>query len=88
MNVGFPVPDAVWAVSVVVGIIVTSVLFCSHFHQIEGDRAAGKLSPLVRLGASRALQVDLTPNVVAALCSRVTSLGQAGGVTLKAIGAV
>ena len=57
MNVGFPVPDAVWAVSVAVGITVTSILFCSHFHQIDGDRAAGKMSPLVRLGAQRALQV-------------------------------
>ena len=66
MNLGFPVPDAVWAVSVVVGITVTSVLFCSHFHQIEGDRAAGKMSPLVRLGASRAVQVRLTPEVSAA----------------------
>ena len=58
---GFPVPDAVWLVSAVVGIAVTSVLFCSHFHQIEGDRAAGKMSPLVRLGAARALQVPRTP---------------------------
>jgi len=66
VNLGFPVPDAVWAVSVVVGITVTSVLFCSHFHQIEGDRAAGKMSPLVRLGASRAVQVRLTPEVSAA----------------------
>ena len=61
VNVGFPVPDAVWAVSVAVGITVTSILFCSHFHQIDGDRAAGKMSPLVRLGAPRALQVFWQP---------------------------
>jgi hypothetical protein len=47
----------VWAASALIGITVASVLFCSHFHQIEGDAAAGKLSPLVRLGPERGLQV-------------------------------
>ena len=50
-------PPAVWAASVLVGTTVASVLFCSHWHQIDGDRAAGKLSPLVRLGPDRALKV-------------------------------
>ncbi|PSN17895.1 2-carboxy-1,4-naphthoquinone phytyltransferase [filamentous cyanobacterium CCP5] len=35
---------------VVVGITTTLVLFCSHFHQVEEDLAAGKRSPIVRLG--------------------------------------
>ena len=54
---GAPLPAAVWAASAVVGITVASVLFCSHWHQIEGDRAAGKMSPLVRLGPDKAVHV-------------------------------
>lgn len=37
----------------VVGLTVTLVLFCSHFHQVEDDLAAGKRSPIVRLGTAR-----------------------------------
>ncbi|KAK9917091.1 hypothetical protein WJX75_000805 [Coccomyxa subellipsoidea] len=51
------VTAAAAAASVIVGATTTSVLFCSHFHQIEGDTAAGKLSPLVRLGPHRGYQV-------------------------------
>lgn len=54
---GVAVPATVWAASVLVGITVASILFCSHFHQIEGDAAAGKMSPLVRLGPQRGMQV-------------------------------
>lgn len=43
----------------VVGITVTLVLFCSHFHQVEDDIAAGKKSPIVRLGTKRG--ADLIP---------------------------
>lgn len=43
--------------SLLVGITTTTILFCSHFHQIEGDRAHGKMSPLVRLGGEKATQV-------------------------------
>lgn len=53
------VPVAVWAASALVGVTVTSILFCSHFHQIEGDRAAGKMSPLVSLGPDNGMQVRL-----------------------------
>ncbi|MGG6293099.1 2-carboxy-1,4-naphthoquinone phytyltransferase [Leptolyngbya sp. AN02str] len=42
------------AASVVVGISTTLVLFCSHFHQVADDIAAGKRSPIVRLGTQRA----------------------------------
>ncbi len=38
------------AASVIVGIATTLILFCSHFHQVEDDIAAGKRSPIVRLG--------------------------------------
>ena len=43
--------------SVVVGITTTIILFCSHFHQIADDKAANKMSPLVRLGTANAVKV-------------------------------
>lgn len=39
--------------SVLVGITTSIILFCSHFHQVEDDIAAGKRSPIVRLGTAR-----------------------------------
>lgn len=45
------------AASVIVGIATSLVLFCSHFHQVEDDIAAGKRSPVVRLGTAKAAQV-------------------------------
>lgn len=33
------------------------ILFCSHFHQLEEDKNAGKRSPVVRLGTSLASRV-------------------------------
>lgn len=47
------IPGSMWALSTFVGISTTIILFCSHFHQIEGDRAAGKMSPLVRMGVEK-----------------------------------
>jgi len=51
------VPPAVWALAAVVGGSTTVILFCSHFHQTAGDRAVGKMSPLVRLGTERGVAV-------------------------------
>lgn len=45
------------AASVIVGIATTLILFCSHFHQVEDDIAAGKRSPIVRLGTKRGAQI-------------------------------
>ncbi|MHC5745694.1 MAG: 2-carboxy-1,4-naphthoquinone phytyltransferase [Nostoc sp.] len=45
------------AASVIVGIATTLILFCSHFHQVKDDIAAGKRSPIVRLGTQRGAQV-------------------------------
>jgi len=45
------------AASVVVGIATSLILFCSHFHQVEDDRAAGKRSPVVRLGTRRSARL-------------------------------
>ncbi len=38
------------AASLIIGISTTLILFCSHFHQVKDDLAAGKLSPIVRMG--------------------------------------
>ena len=38
--------------SVFIGITTSLILFCSHFHQVEDDLAAGKRSPIVRLGTA------------------------------------
>ncbi|KAK9823681.1 hypothetical protein WJX72_004586 [[Myrmecia] bisecta] len=58
---GYPiqpvVPALVQTLSVLVGITTSVILFCSHFHQIDGDTAAGKRSPLVRLGSQGGLKV-------------------------------
>lgn len=45
------------AVSVIVGIVTSLVLFCSHFHQVKDDIAAGKRSPIVRLGTKTGAKV-------------------------------
>ena len=37
-------------ISVIIGITTSIILFCSHFHQVRDDLAAGKRSPIVRLG--------------------------------------
>ena len=38
------------AVSLIIGISTSIILFCSHFHQVKDDLAAGKRSPIVRMG--------------------------------------
>lgn len=43
--------------SVVVGIATSLILFCSHFHQVKDDLAAGKKSPIVRLGTKNSAQL-------------------------------
>ena len=41
------------AISAIVGISTSIILFCSHFHQVADDLAAGKRSPIVRLGTAK-----------------------------------
>jgi 1,4-dihydroxy-2-naphthoate octaprenyltransferase len=43
--------------SVMLGMVTSLILFCSHFHQVEDDMAAGKRSPIVRLGTTRGAQL-------------------------------
>ncbi len=45
------------AAAIIVGIITSLILFCSHFNQVADDTAAGKQSPVVRLGTQRAAQL-------------------------------
>ena len=45
------------AASVIIGIATSLILFCSHFHQVKDDLAAGKRSPIVRLGTPTAARL-------------------------------
>ena len=46
-----------FAISSIVGISTSIILFCSHFHQVKDDLAAGKRSPIVRLGTDLGAKV-------------------------------
>ncbi|XP_075485934.1 2-carboxy-1,4-naphthoquinone phytyltransferase, chloroplastic-like [Primulina tabacum] len=52
-----PITNTVVWSSILVGYTTALILFCSHFHQIEDDKAVGKMSPLVRLGTKKASKV-------------------------------
>lgn len=69
-------PAALLAAAVV-GIATTLILFCSHFHQLEDDAAAGKRSPIVKLGTARAAR--LVPWMAGAIFA-LTGFGIAIGV--------
>ncbi|XP_024021711.1 2-carboxy-1,4-naphthoquinone phytyltransferase, chloroplastic isoform X2 [Morus notabilis] len=56
-GIGQPLTGSILSASLLVGFTTTLILFCSHFHQTEGDLAVGKLSPLVRIGTERGAQV-------------------------------
>jgi 1,4-dihydroxy-2-naphthoate octaprenyltransferase len=43
--------------SIIIGITTSIILFCSHFHQVEDDLAAGKRSPIVRLGTKTGAKI-------------------------------
>ncbi len=45
------------AASIIIGISTSIILFCSHFHQVKDDLAAGKLSPIVRMGIEMGARV-------------------------------
>jgi len=47
------------AASVILGIVTSLILFCSHFHQVADDIAAGKRSPIVRMGTEIGAKVLL-----------------------------
>ena len=76
-------PAVVYATGVLVGCTTAFILFTSHFHQEEGDRAAGKLSPVVRLGLPGALLV--ADNVIGAHYATVATLAAAGWLPYTAV---
>ena len=49
-------PGVIGAASLV-GLTTTAILFTSHFHQEEGDAAAGKKSPVVRFGLPKCIDL-------------------------------
>ncbi|KAH1221219.1 2-carboxy-1,4-naphthoquinone phytyltransferase, chloroplastic [Glycine max] len=53
----FPLSGTILSASILVGFTTSLILFCSHFHQVEGDREVGKMSPLVRLGTKKGAEV-------------------------------
>ncbi|XP_045819256.1 2-carboxy-1,4-naphthoquinone phytyltransferase, chloroplastic isoform X3 [Trifolium pratense] len=53
----FPLSGTVLSASILVGFTTSLILFCSHFHQVDGDKEVGKLSPLVRLGTEKGAEV-------------------------------
>lgn len=61
-----------FAVATFVGFTTTLILFCSHFHQVADDLAAGKRSPIVRLGTARGANL-LTGGII--LCFSGWGLG-------------
>lgn len=65
------------AASVILGISTSLILFCSHFHQVADDLAAGKRSPIVRLGTQRS--AELLPWVCGSLYA-LTLLGVGLGI--------
>ena len=62
--------------SLVIGLTTTLILFCSHFHQVEDDMAAGKRSPIVRLGTQTGANLLLWfCSSIFALIALLTTLG-------------
>ena len=54
------------ACSALIGLTTAAILLCSHFHSIDTDKAAKKMSPLVRLGTpQRGALVSLLEIMVA-----------------------
>ncbi|MDJ0661424.1 MAG: 2-carboxy-1,4-naphthoquinone phytyltransferase [Crocosphaera sp.] len=47
-----------------IGISTSIILFCSHFHQVADDLAAGKRSPIVRLGTKLGSQVLMVTTIL------------------------
>ena len=59
------------AVSTIIGFSTSIILFCSHFHQVEDDLAAGKRSPIVRLGTANGAKVLAVATVMIYLLTAV-----------------
>ncbi|CAI0376070.1 unnamed protein product [Linum tenue] len=79
----FQLTATVLSVSLLIGFTTTLILFCSHFHQVEEDKAVGKISPLVRLGTKRG--AILVKVAVVTLYSLLVAFGISGALPLTCI---
>ncbi|MDY7003036.1 MAG: 2-carboxy-1,4-naphthoquinone phytyltransferase [Cyanobacteriota bacterium] len=62
--------------SIIIGITTAIILFCSHFHQVKDDLAAGKRSPIVRMGTKAGSQLlNWSCGIVFVLISICVGLG-------------
>ncbi|MFW6357978.1 MAG: 2-carboxy-1,4-naphthoquinone phytyltransferase [Chroococcales cyanobacterium] len=69
-------PTTALGASIIIGITTSIILFCSHFHQVKDDLAAGKRSPIVRLGTARgAIVLSWSTGSVFALAILLVILG-------------
>ncbi|MDJ0580290.1 2-carboxy-1,4-naphthoquinone phytyltransferase [Crocosphaera sp.] len=55
---------SILATGTLIGISTSIILFCSHFHQVKDDLAAGKRSPIVRLGTKLGSQVLMVTTIL------------------------
>ena len=55
---------SILAPGTLIGISTSIILFCSHFHQVEDDLAAGKRSHIVRLGTQLGSQVLMVTTIL------------------------
>ena len=53
----FHLDNANWLAAIFIGITTSLILLCSHFHQVDDDLAAGKRSPVARMGTQRSAYV-------------------------------
>jgi 1,4-dihydroxy-2-naphthoate octaprenyltransferase len=60
------------------------ILFCSHFHQVQDDIAAGKKSPIVRLGTKSG--ADVVVGSVLGIYGMVLGLIAGGWIPLATLG--
>ncbi|KAL5714838.1 1,4-dihydroxy-2-naphthoate polyprenyltransferase [Ranunculus cassubicifolius] len=78
-----PINGTILSASLLVGFTTTLILLCSHFHQVDGDLAVGKMSPLVRIGTKAGSQVVKV--VITTLYSLLIVLGSSGSLPITCI---
>ena len=74
------------AASALIGLSTTVILFCSHFHQVNDDRAAGKRSPIVRMGTATGANVVM--GLVLAFFGLLTAFAIAGAMPIGGLLAI
>jgi 1,4-dihydroxy-2-naphthoate octaprenyltransferase len=70
--------------SIIIGLMTSLILFCSHFHQVQDDIAAGKKSPIVRLGTKSG--ADVVVGAVLIVYVMVLGLVTVGWMPLATLG--